>query len=147
MSLMSHMVLVKRKASNVGKILVSEFKAMKQQFLADIHVAAKVIRNEIPHGLVINWDQTRVKIIPTGDWTMHFSFEKIVPIAADDHKREITAVMAVTVTGKYLKPQLLNKGTTTICHLTVEFPSGWDIWHSANHWSNEETMKRSVEKF
>ena len=37
-----------RKASNSGKILVSEFEAMKQQFLADI--AAEVIMNEIPHG-------------------------------------------------------------------------------------------------
>ena len=54
--------------------------------------------------------------------------------------------MAATVTGNYLKPQLLYKGTTKRCHSTVEFPSGWDIWHSANHWSNEETMKRFAEK-
>ena len=38
---MSRMGLVKRKASNAGKILVSEFGVMKQQFLADI--AAEVI--------------------------------------------------------------------------------------------------------
>ena len=25
-------------------------------------------------------------------------------------------------------------------------PSGWDLWHSDNHWSNEETMKWYVEK-
>lgn len=53
-SLMSRMGLVKRKASNVGKIFVSEFEVMKQQFLADI--AAEVIMNEVPHALVINWD-------------------------------------------------------------------------------------------
>ena len=51
---MSHMGLVKRKASNTGKILVSEFEVMKQQILPDI--AAEVIMNEIPHDLVINWD-------------------------------------------------------------------------------------------
>ena len=102
--------------------------------------------NETPHDLVINWDQTGIKIIPTGDWTMHLSGEKIVPIAACNDKQEITAVLAATVTGKYLKPQLLCKGTTKSCHPTVEFPSGWDIWHSVNHWSNEETMKRFVEQ-
>ena len=123
---------------------MSEFEVMKQQFLADI--AAEVIISEIPHDLVINWDPTGINIIPTGDWTMHMSGEKIVPIAACDDKQEITAVLAATVTGKSLKPQLLYKGTTKGCHPTVEFPSGWDIWHSANYWSNEETMKRFVEK-
>lgn len=58
---------------------------------------------------------------------MHLSGEKIAPIAACDDKREITAVLAATVTGKYLRPQVLYKGTTKRCHPTVEFPSGWDI--------------------
>ena len=81
---MSHMGLVKRKTSNAGEILVSEFEVMKQQFLAD--TAPGVIMNEIHHDVVINWDQTGIKIIPTGDWSMHFSDEKIVPIASRDDK-------------------------------------------------------------
>ena len=30
------------------------------------------------------------------------------------------------------------------CHPKACFPEGWDIWHSDNHWSNEETMKRYI---
>ena len=26
------------------------------------------------------------------------------------------------------------------CHPRIDAPKGWDIWHSDNHWSNEETM-------
>ena len=50
------------------------------------------------------------------------------------------------MTGEYLPPQLLFKGTTTRCHPKVSFPDGWDVWHSKNHWSNEDTMKRYLEK-
>lgn len=28
----------------------------------------------------------------------------------------------------------------------VSVPSGWDPWHSDNHWSNKEAMKHYVEK-
>ena len=31
------------------------------------------------------------------------------------------------------------------CHPDVKFPDGWDIWHSDNHWSNEDTIKRYLE--
>ena len=52
----------------------------------------------------------------------------------------------MTASGEYLKPQLLYKGKTTKCHPTVTFPEGWDIWHSENRWSNEETTKRYIRK-
>ena len=69
-----------------------------------------------------------------------------VSIANADDKRQLTAVLAVTAAGEYLAPQLLYKGKTTKCHPQVSFPDGWDIWHSDNHWSNEETMERYIKK-
>ena len=139
---MKHMGFVKRKVSNAGKVLLSEFDELKAQFLGDM--VAEVVMNEIPPDLIINWDQTALKIVPTGDWTMNKSGEKIVPIVGSDDKRQITAVLAATLTGKYLQPQLLYQGKTHRCHPTIEFPTGWDIWHSSNHWSNEGTMKRYI---
>ena len=47
---------------------------------------------------------------------------KVVPIANADR---LTAVLAVTENGQYLKLQ--HKGKTTKCHSTVTFPEGWDI--------------------
>lgn len=26
------------------------------------------------------------------------------------------------------------------------FPQGWDIWHTENRWSNEETMRRYIQR-
>ena len=117
---------------------------MKEIFLAEL--TAEVVMNEIPKELIVNWDQTGVSIIPTGDWTMEKEGASIVSIANADDKRQLTAVLAVTAAGEYLAPQLLYKGKTIKCHPQINFPDGWDIWHSDNHWSNEETMERYIKK-
>ena len=142
-SLLTRMGYVKRKCSNAGKVAVPRFRELQGDFLADIQ--AEVIMNEIPSELILNWDQTALHLVPTGQWTMHRSGEKVVPITNSDDKRQITAVLAVTMSGEYLPPQLIYKGKTERCHPAGEVPEGWDIWHSHNHWSNEETMMRYVE--
>ena len=77
---------------------------------------------------------------------MHKSREKIVPIKHSDDKRQVTAVLSITMSGEYLPAQVIYKGKTDCCHPKGDISSGWDIWHSVNHWSNEETMLRYVEK-
>ena len=140
-SLLNRMRYVKRKCSTSGKIPPAQFEESRDIFLAD--VAAEVVMNEIPWDLTINWDQTALSIIPTGDWTMEKQGAKVIPIANVDDKRQLTAVLAATPGGEYLLPQLLYKGKTAKCHPQVTFPDGWDVWHSDNRWSNEETMKYS----
>jgi hypothetical protein len=68
-------------------------------FLADL--TAEVLMNDIPDELIINWDQTGLRIVPTGQWTMHLVGEKVIPIAHADDKRQITAVLAATLAGMY----------------------------------------------
>ena len=143
-SLLIRMGYVKRKCTTSGKLPTRLFDESKEIFLADI--AAEIVMNEVPKELIINWDQTGLSIVPTSDWTMEKRGTKVVPIANADDKRQLTAVLAVTASGEYLKPQLLYKGKTTKCHPTVTFPEGWDIWHSENRWSNEETTKRYIRK-
>ena len=67
---------------------IAQFDESKEIFLAD--VAAKVLLNNIPESLIINWDQTGLSIVPTGDWTMEKEGAKIVPIAHSDDKRQLT---------------------------------------------------------
>ena len=137
------MGFVKSKVSNDGKILLAEYTELKEQFLANI--VPEVILNDIPADFVINCDQTGLKIVPTGEWTMNLSGDKIIPVVGTDDKREITAVLAATATGKYLPLQLLFKGMTNRCHPVVTFLPGYDIWHSSNHWSNKNTMRRYLD--
>ena len=67
-SLLIRMGYVKQKCSTSGKIPMVQFEELKEVFLADL--AAEVVVKEIPKELILNWDQTGVSIIPTGDWTM-----------------------------------------------------------------------------
>lgn len=72
---------------------------------------------------------------------MEKSGTKRVEITAIDDKRQITAVFACSLAGSFLPIQLIYKGTTPRClPKEVEFPEGWNITHSANHWSNTSTM-------
>ena len=62
-----------------------------------------------------------------------------------DDKRQITAVFGASLSGDFLPLQLVYEGKTTRCLPTYSFPSTWNITYSANHWSNEETMKEYME--
>ena len=129
---------------NAGKVTVARFEELQEEFLADIK--AEVLMNDVPPSLILNWDQTAIKLVPTGEWTMHRAKDRVIAIASSGDKRQITAVLGVTLTGEYLPPQLIYQGKTLRCHPKVSFPQEWDIWHSDNHWSTEDTMTRYIEE-
>ncbi len=58
----------------------------------------------------------------------------------------MTVLLACTLSGKLLHPQLIYAGRTSRCHPSVSFPDGWNITHSQNHWSTEETMIEYVDQ-
>ena len=97
---------------------------------------------EVPPNLVINWDQTAIKYVPVSNWTFEAKGSKRVEIRGVDYKRQITALLAGTLTGTFLPPQLIYKGKTSACLTAFHFPKTWDITHNDNHWANETTMLR-----
>lgn len=143
-SILRRMGFVKRRASTAAKISVANFEEVKAQYLLDIKVSVEM--DEIPPALVINLDQTGIHYVPAGSWTMEKEGANRVEIVAADDKRQITAVLAGTLSGDFLPPQLVYKGTTHRCLPTVVFPDSWDITHTENHWSNEKSMVQYMEK-
>ena len=65
---------------------------------------------------------------------------KRIEVVGVDDKRLITAVFCGILVGDFLPVQLIYKGKTDRCHPHYQFPLGWDITHSSNHWSTEATM-------
>ena len=100
--------------------------------------------HSIPPELVINMDETGLPIVLVSDWSLDEKGTKQVPLTGLDDKRQITAVLACTATGRLLSPQLLYQGTTTRCHPKATFPETWDVWHSESHRSTHATVKRMV---
>ena len=135
-SLMKRMKFVQRKATtSESKSSLVDFAEKKAEFLDA--VAEAVIMEEIPAELVLNWDQTGMKLVPSSVWTMERQGEKRVEMVGINDKRQITAVFCGTMLGEFLPVQLIYQGKTDRCHLKFTFPLNWHITHSPNHRLNK----------
>ena len=138
-SLMKRMNFVQRKATtSKSKSSLVDFEEKKAEFLDA--VAEAVVMEEIPAELVLNWDQTGIKLVPSSVWTMERQGEKRVEMVDINDKQQITAVFCGTMLGEFLPVQLIYQGKTNRCHPKFSFPPDWHITHSPNHWSTECTM-------
>ena len=141
--LLERMKFVKRKATTAkSKYTVEKFAEVKESFLNDVN--ATVDFEEIPPELILNWDQTGIRILPSSAWTMDKQGVKRVEVAGANDKRLITAIYCGSLTGDFLPLQVIYQGKTPRCHPRFQFPSDWDITHAPKHWSTEETMVQYI---
>ena len=61
-------------------------------------------------------------------------------MVAIDDKREITALLTISMSGTLLPHQLIYARKTPRCHPQYQFPEDWSVIHSDSHWSTEATM-------
>ena len=138
------MGFVQRKPTTAkSKFSVENFAAKKKEFLDEL--VTPVEMEEIPPELILNWDQTGIRLVPSSSWTMEKKGVKRVKMVGQNDKRQITAVFCGSLQGDFLPVQVIYKGKTTRCHPHFEFPPGWHVTHSPNHWSTETTMLQYVE--
>ncbi len=143
-SLLERMGFVKRKGTKAARKLPENFDEQKDKFISD--VGGIVADHDIPPELVLNFDQTGVKIVPVSNWTLAAQGSKQVAIVGLEDKREITALLGSTASGDLLPPQVIYQGTTDKCHAHYTFPDDWHVTHTASHWSTEETMIQYVDE-
>ena len=94
--------------------------------------------HEIPEVLIINFDQSPLKYICTGNRTYAKKGSSNVPLVGKEKKKQITGTFTITMSGLFLPMQLIYKGTTNRClPKGVDFPADFDVKCTASHWSNE----------
>ena len=77
---------------------------------------------------------------------MDFQGATSVPIVGKGKKQQITGKFTVTKSGLFLPMQLIYKGKTTrSLPRGTEFPDGFDLTFTENHWSNEEKRIQHIE--
>jgi len=120
------MGFVKRKATSKAKITVEDFAQIKAEFLLEVK---------------------QVKFLQSlsSIWTMEAAGSKRVEVAGKDDKKQLTALLAGSLTGDFLPPQIIYQGKTTRCLPNYDFPEKWHITYSINHWSIETTMKEYLD--
>lgn len=91
----------------MGKETNSDFQQQKCQFLEDVVSTVKM--EDIPADLILNWDQTGIRNVPSSIWTMAPCGSKRVEIKAANDKRQITAVFCGNLLGDFLPIQVITK--------------------------------------
>ena len=108
LSVLNCMGFVKRKGSTSAKVFPAEFEKIWEEFLTRIRVA--VNDHSIPSSLIINSDESGLKLVPQSKWTMEKEGAKKAVIK--DDKREVTAFLSISPSDVYLPPHVLYKGST-----------------------------------
>ena len=93
---------------------------LKKSFLTDVFTT--VTMEDVPPELILNWDQTGIKLVPSSSWTMALRGSGRVEMTGDTDKRQITAVFCGSLVGDFLPVQLIYKGKTQRCHPLYDFP-------------------------
>ena len=103
-------------------------------------IKAVGIADNVPPSMVVNFDQMGTKIVPISNWTMEIQGTKQIDMIGFDDKRELTVLLAVSLSGVLLPLQVIYAGKTTRCHPNVTTLAGWHLTHSPSNWSTKETM-------
>ena len=138
------MGFVKRNAATKAKVAVKDLEAIKTTFLNDIYT--KVIMEDIPCELIINWVHTTLHYVPVSSWTMEKKGSTRVPIAGIDDKRQVTTILAGSLAGNFLPSQVIYQGKTSCSLPSYKLPADWDVTYTHNHWANEETSLQYLQK-
>ena len=102
------MNFVQRKGTtSKSKFTVENFAQVKEQFLRDVVTIVKM--EDISGELILNWDQTGIKMIPMNSFTMEQEGVQRVEMIGLSNKRQIKAVFCGSILGDFLTIQLIYK--------------------------------------
>ena len=104
------MGFVQRKATTAkSKYSLQNITEKKREFLNDLVFTVEM--EKIRLQLIFNWDQTRIKLVPSTSWTMNKQGTRMVEVVELSDQRQITAVFCRNLLGAFLSVQLNYKGT------------------------------------
>ena len=67
-SLLKRMNFTKRLVSTKGLVPSQDVEEVRKEFLSELMEAVDL--HEVPPNLIFNWDQTRILLVPSAQWTM-----------------------------------------------------------------------------
>ena len=82
---------------------------------------ATVNMDKILAKLILNWEQTGIKVVPSSTWTMEEYGSKHVEMVGITDKHQITAGFCGSLTGNFLPVQVIYKGKPHVVILTSCF--------------------------
>ncbi|CAM6129979.1 unnamed protein product [Calypogeia fissa] len=114
-------------------------------------IAYLVHAYRIPECLVVNGDQTGMRVMPVGaERTYTLQGARDVTVAGKNDKRQVTLLMACSAEGDLLPVQMIFKGKKPVVLPRGQASkqlrdAGWHLTMTYNHWSQLESMQEWIE--
>jgi DDE superfamily endonuclease len=108
---------------------------------------AAVLVCKVHPSLIINMDQTGVRLVPSSRWTYEEKGSKSVAVTGAEDKRQITVCIASALDGSMPPLQLIFQGKTDRClspATPLSVSSLAHLTYTENHWSNQVTMQQYI---
>lgn len=112
---------MKRKATTKA-MSDAQFEGVKARYLKQI--SKMVVLREIPESLIINLDQTGIKLVPNGDWTMAQQGSRRIEVVGIGDKRQITATFAAAMDVHSYQCRFFTRGKPHVATLNMLFQMG-----------------------
>lgn len=140
-SLFRRMNYVKRRKTS-SKVDIPEAARKEIEYIFLYEITLRVEKYNIPPSLVINLDQTPLKLVQCGSNTLTKKNSSNVTIAGSADKRSITGTFSITLSGDFLNVQLIYGGKTNQSLPRYKFPDGFSLSVNEKHFSNSnESIK------
>lgn len=144
-SLFRRMGFVRRRKTS-SKVEIPDAARKEIEFLFHHEIVSYMEQFDIPPSLILNLDQTPLKYAPVSNETMAKQGSTSVTIEGSDDKRMITGTFAITLSGKFLPPQLIYGGKTTQSIPKVSFPKEFSLSANPKHFSNTKESVKFLEE-
>jgi len=125
-----------RRRKNTSKVDIPEAARKEIEYLFLYEIVNKVEKFKIPDSLVINLDQTPLKIVQCSNTTLAKKNSKNVTIVGSSDKHSITGTFSITLSGKFLPMQPIYVGKTQQSLPRYQFSSGFSLSVNEKHFSN-----------
>ena len=130
-----------KRTCTTSKPEIPELAKREAKLIFQHQIADLVEKHDIPHSMIMNFDQTRCKFAPVQNRTLDKKGSSHIAIVGSAYKQAIIATFGITFANSFLPMQLsTEEKPRSIPHF--RFPKGFSLSANPKHFSNtQETLK------
>ena len=135
-----------RRMKTSFKVSIPDGARKEIEFLFHHEIVSLIEEHDIPCSMIINIDQTPLKYVPTGNFTLAAKASTTATMEGGSYKRCITGTFGITFTNKFLPIQLIYGGKTEQSLPQFKFPEGFSTSLNPTHYSNVTESIKLIEE-
>ena len=135
-----------RRMKTSSKVSIPDGAKKEIEFLFHHEIVSLIEEHDIPCSMITNIDQTPLKYVPTGNFTLTAKGSMTVTMEGGSDKRYITGTFGITLTNKFLPIQLIYGGKTEQSLPQFKFPEGFSTSANPTHYSNATKSIKLIEQ-